>query len=264
MGNGTVKILVLGDIVGRPGRNAVFENLDKIKKLYSPDFIIINAENAAGGFGITPDIANDFFKAGIDLITTGNHVWRQKDIKSYLDNEKRIIRPLNYPPGIPGKGTSIIQKNGFKIAAINLLGRIFMDPVDCPFRSAEKEIKKLTVQTKVIVVDFHAEATSEKVAMGRHLEGKASFVFGTHTHIQTADECVLPGGTAYITDIGMTGPIDSVIGMEKKKVLQRFLTGMPHKFDVAHGKAKIEGAIAEIHYETGRATEIKRIQLQAE
>ncbi len=256
-----MNVLVVGDIVGRPGRTAILNNIKNIKKQYEPDLIIINAENSAGGFGITPEIADNFLNQGVDVITTGNHVWRQKDIKNYLDMEERIIRPINFPPGIPGRGSVVIEKNGVKYAVINLIGRIFMEPMDCPFRVVSKEIKNLKDEVDIIIVDFHAEATSEKIAMGWHLDGKTALVFGTHTHVQTADERVLPGGTAYITDIGMTGPINSVIGMEKNKVLKRFLTGMPYKFDVAEGETRIEGAIAELSTVTGKANKIMRLQI---
>ncbi len=257
-----MRIIFIGDIVGKGGRNAVKALLPSIINKFKLDFVIANGENAAGGFGITEKIANDLFNIGIHVITTGNHVWDKKEFIPQISKIDRIIRPLNYPPGVPGYGSVVIQtSNGKKIAVLNLSGRVFMSNTDCPFRKGLEEIEKLKEQTNIIIVDFHAEATSEKIAFGYYVDGNVSAVIGTHTHVQTADEKILPGGTAYITDVGMTGPVHSIIGIEIDQIIQRFLTNMPMRFEVAKGNCTLSAVILEINEETGKATAIQRLQL---
>jgi metallophosphoesterase (TIGR00282 family) len=254
-----LKVLVIGDIVGRPGRNAVKEYLQKNGDEY--DFIIANGENAAGGRGITPQIVYDFFNYGVDVITLGNHVWDKKEIIEFIEHEPNLIRPANYPPPTPGKGAVIVKlASGVKIGVINLSGRIFLPSLDCPFRKAKKLIKELKKETSLIIIDFHAEATSEKVAFGWFLDGQVSGVLGTHTHIQTADERILPGGTAYISDIGMTGPRNSVLGMKKEAIIERFLTQMPIRFEVAGGETIFNAVSLNLEIQSGKCTKIKRIK----
>ncbi len=254
-----LKVLVVGDIVGRPGRNAVKEYLQKNGDEY--DFIIANGENAAGGRGITPQIVYDFFNYGVDVITLGNHVWDKKEIIEFIEHEPNLIRPANYPPPTPGKGAVIVKlASGVKIGVINLSGRIFLPSLDCPFRKAKKLIKELKKETSLIIIDFHAEATSEKVAFGWFLDGQVSGVLGTHTHIQTADERILPGGTAYISDIGMTGPRNSVLGMKKEAIIERFLTQMPIRFEVAGGETIFNAVSLNLEIQSGKCTKIKRIK----
>ncbi|WP_068748501.1 TIGR00282 family metallophosphoesterase [Thermovenabulum gondwanense] len=257
-----MKILFIGDIVGRPGRNILKENLKNIIEEYTVDFVIANGENAAGGNGITKKVAEELFETGVNFLTMGNHVWDNKDIFTFIDNEERIIRPLNYPPGTPGKGSKIIEiKNNLKIGIINISGRTYMQNLDCPFRTCIEEIEKISSITNIIIVDFHAEATSEKQAMGWYLDGKVSAVIGTHTHVQTADERILPGGTAYITDVGMTGAFNSILGVEVEGVIKKFITQLPARFDVAKGIAQLNSVLIEIEENTGRATSINRINL---
>jgi len=257
-----MRILFVGDIVGKPGRRALRELLGKVIESYGIDFTIANGENAAGGMGITPAIALEIFEMGVDVLTTGNHIWAKKEIISFLNEEPRILRPANYPEQVPGKGSGIFSsKQGQKIGVINLEGRVFMKHLDCPFRAGEKEVEKLRKETLAIVVDFHAEATSEKMAMGWFLNGGVSAVLGTHTHIQTSDDRILDEGTAYITDVGMTGPLDSVIGIRKQVALDRFLTQIPWKFDVASGEIELQGVMVEIDEKTGKSREIKRLRI---
>jgi len=260
-----VKILFIGDIVGKPGRKAMDLFLRKTQEEHGVTFTIANGENAAGGFGVTPSIVEDLFSSGVDVITTGNHVWAKKEALQFVSKEHRLLRPLNYPPGTPGVGSVVMKdRDGNKVAVLNLEGRVFMRPQDCPFRAAEAEIPLLKEETPVIIVDFHAEATSEKVAMGWFLDGKASGVFGTHTHIQTADEHILPEGTAYITDVGMTGPTESVIGVKKDIILRRFLTALPERFETATRFPQFQAVIAEVSSEDGRARSIQRLSLVGE
>lgn len=257
-----LKLLFIGDIVGRPGRNIIKENLRNLIEENNVDFVIANGENAAGGNGITKKIAEELFDAGINFFTMGNHVWDNKEIFSFIDTEERIIRPLNYPPGAPGKGSNIIEiKNNLKIGIINISGRTFMQALDCPFRTCAEEIEKINKITNIIVVDFHAEATSEKQAMGWFLDGKVSLVVGTHTHVQTADERILPKGTAYITDVGMTGAYDSILGIDKDEVIKKFLNQLPARFEVASGRAQLNSVLVEIDEITGLAISIKRLNL---
>ena len=259
-----MNILCIGDIVGRPGREALAQVLPKLKKEHSIDFVIVNAENASGGSGLIPKNAEEIFGCGVDVITMGDHVWDKSEILAYLqEHPQKIIRPANFPEGAPGAGWTILTAaNGVKVGVINLLGRTFMRyNILCPFLALEGIVAQIKKQTTLIMVDMHAEATSEKVALGHFADGKVSSVFGTHTHIQTADEKILPGGTAYITDLGMTGPYDSVIGQDKAKIITRFLTSMPHKFEVARAQATVHGIIVKVDSKTGRANSISRIQV---
>ena len=263
-----MKLLFIGDIVGEPGRKAVKVLLPKLREQHGLDFVIANGENSAGGSGITPKTAAEIFAAGVDVITSGDHLWDQKEVVELLQNERRFIRPLNYPPGTPGQGSAIFEirnpkseiRSPLSIAVLNLQGRVFMGELDDPFRAAEEGVAELRQTTPVIVVDFHAEATSEKIALGWHLDGKVSAVLGTHTHVQTADERVLPQGTAYITDVGMTGPRDGIIGMDRRAILEHFLTGLPTRFSVASGATQLNGVALEVD-EDGRARQISRIFL---
>lgn len=234
--------------------------LDKLNGIYKWDVCIANAENAAGGKGINYNVADEIFESGIDAITLGNHTWSRKEILNFIDSTDKIIRPSNYPKGVPGKGRLIIEKNGIKIGIVNLLGRIYMDSnVECPFRTADRDISILKQQCKIIFVDFHAEATSEKVALANYLDGRVSAVVGTHTHVQTADEKILEKGTAYITDVGMTGPEEGIIGVDKDLIIKKFLTGMPAYFEPAKGRACINAVIIDIDENTGHARSIQRI-----
>lgn len=256
-----MKVLFIGDIVGSPGRDAIKKLLPGLAKEYKLKFIIANAENAAGGSGITPAVAEDLFACGIDVLTSGDHIWKKREVWEIINQEARILRPLNFPVGAPGNGSGVFQaKGGPKIGVINVNGRVFMEALECPFRTASAAVKDLSKDTKVIIVDIHAEATSEKVALGWYLDGKVSAVLGTHTHIQTADERILPQGTAYLTDAGMTGPYDSVIGRKVEDVLERFLTAIPTRFEVASGNLQLHGAVVDIDEKTGKAESIVRIQ----
>jgi metallophosphoesterase (TIGR00282 family) len=260
-----VKLLFIGDIVGQPGRRAVKELVPKLREQHALDFVIANGENSAGGSGITPKIAEEIFSAGVDVITTGDHLWDQKEVMELLENEKRFLRPLNYPTATPGQGSAIFEfrnsklETRNKIGVSNLQGRTFMPPLENPFTAGLDAIKKLREQTKIIFVDFHAEATSEKIAFARMVDGQVSAVVGTHTHVQTADEQIFPGGTAYLTDAGFTGPHESVLGREITPVIQRFLTGMPQRFEVAKERVLLHGAVIEIDEASGRASAIQRI-----
>ena len=253
-------ILVIGDIVGQPGRQAVKELLPGLRQQYGFSLVIANAENVAGGLGLTSTTAEELLSAGIDVLTSGNHIWAQKEIIPHLDGEMPILRPLNYPSGVPGKGY-IVNRQAM---VVNLIGRTFMGDFDCPFRAIDQLLTEVKPKPPVIIVDFHAEATSEKVAMGRYLDGRVSAVLGTHTHVGTTDSQLLPQGTAYVTDIGMTGPVDSVIGMETEVVIQRFLTGIPHRMSVAKGKTMFNAVLVRVDKESGRAISIDRIYKEAE
>lgn len=253
------RILFLGDIVGRPGRDAVQAALPSLITQFEPTFTIVNGENAAAGHGITPSIAEELFAQGVDAITLGNHGFNKREIYPYLESGKAIVRPGNLPAGTPGRGTLTIQKDNLQLAISNACGRVFMDGYDCPFRYLREQSELVGCHW---FVDFHAEATSEKIAMGWFLNGKASAVVGTHTHVQTGDERILPGNTAYITDVGMCGPRDGVIGMDREIVLHRFLTSMPARFEVASGIASVRGVMIEVNRETGRAVHIERINFE--
>lgn len=255
-----IKLLFIGDIVGEPGRKAVREILPKLRAQHGLHFVVANGENSAGGNGITPRLAVEIFSAGVDVITTGDHLWDQKEVMQLLAGEPRFVRPLNYPPGTPGQGSVVIRPPGqTPIGVMNLQGRVFMTPMDCPFAAASREVERLRAQTPIIFVDIHAEATSEKIALARMLDGQVSAVVGTHTHVQTADEQIFPGGTAYLTDAGFTGPHESVIGREIAPVLRRFLTGMPQRFEVARGRVLLQGVVIEIAAATGKAVSIQRV-----
>ncbi|MDD5500572.1 MAG: TIGR00282 family metallophosphoesterase [Candidatus Omnitrophica bacterium] len=256
-----MNILFIGDIVGSPGREAIKELVPSFKKDKTADFVIANAENAAGGSGITSRVAEELFASGVDVITSGDHIWKKSDIFELINREDRILRPLNFPPGAPGRGYGVFKSaSGARIGVVNVNGRVFMEPLECPFKTVSRAVEELAKDTKIILVDIHAEATSEKVALGRYLDGRVSAVFGTHTHIQTADEKILPKGTAYITDVGMTGPYDSVIGRRVEDVLTRFLSSIPVKFEVAQGDIQLCGALVEIDDSTGKAVSLSRVQ----
>lgn len=256
-----MRLLMIGDIVGRPGRRAVKQNLPDLLGDKKIDLVIANGENAAGGNGITREVAREILSCGVDVITMGNHVWNQKESYTYIEKENRIIRPGNYPPGTPGRGAGIFKaKNGIDVGVVNISGRVFMQELDCPFRKADELVNGLKGKADIILVDFHAEASSEKMAMGWYLDGRVSAVCGTHTHVQTADERVLPGGTAYISDVGMTGPADSVIGVKKELVIEKFITQMPRRFEVAEGLFQFNAVIIEIDPLAARAVHIERIQ----
>ena len=256
-----MKILFIGDIVGRGGRRAIEKLLPVVVAQREIDFTIANGENAAGGFGITPETAEKLFTLGIDCLTSGNHVWDKKDCLEYLGRQRKLLRPLNYPEAI-GHGHYLGETpSGRRILIVNLQGRVFMSPIDCPFRSIERLLKRFE-EEKIIIIDMHAEASSEKIAMGHFLNGRVSAVLGTHTHVQTADECVLSGGTAYITDVGMTGPFDSVIGMEKEKSIRRLITQQPLSIQPAKKKIRLNAVIIEIDEETGKASAIERICME--
>jgi metallophosphoesterase (TIGR00282 family) len=248
-----VLILAIGDVIGKPGRKALSQLLPGLRREYGIDLIMVNGENAAGGIGLTVATAKEMLDAGADVLTSGNHIWMHREIYPYLDSDMPILRPLNYPPGVPGRGYLVMGK----VAVVNLIGRVFIDDFDCPFRAMDTLLAEL--ELKIIVVDFHAEATSEKVAMGRYLDGRVSAVLGTHTHVGTTDAQILPGGTAYVTDIGMTGPLDSVIGDDAEAAIRRFLTRMPHRLSVGKGKIALNGIVVEIDDNTGQALSIERI-----
>lgn len=256
-----MKVLFIGDIVGKPGRKAVKDGLPGIISKLKIDFVIANAENAAAGFGITKSIGEELLSLGIDVMTSGNHIWDKKEAVSYIPKENRLLRPANYPEGVAGSGSIVIKtSSGEKIAVLNLSGRVFMPALDCPFQTAKRELPELKKQTNVIIVDFHAEATSEKSAIGWFLDGEVSAIVGTHTHVQTADEKILPKGTAFITDVGMTGPVDSVIGVEKEQIINKFLTQIPVRFETAKGEAMLSCVLLDINSKTGLANSIQRLQ----
>ena len=256
-----MKILVIGDIIGRPGRQAVQTLVPDLREEYGLDLVIANAENSAGGFGVTPATADELFDAGIDILTSGNHVWAQKEIIPYLDSDVPILRPLNYPPGVPGRGYTVEGQ----VMVVSLIGRTFIDYFDCPFRAMDRLLAEVESKPPVIIVDFHAEATSEKIAMGRYLDGRVSAVLGTHTHVGTIDAKLLPNGTAYVTDIGMVGPEDSIIGDEPEKVLERFLTIIPVRLAVGQqGKVIFDAILVKVNDDSGRATGIERICREVE
>ncbi len=255
-----MNILAIGDIIGRPGRQIIHKYLRNLRQQYGLDLVIANGENAAGGFGLTVSTARELLNDGIDVLTSGNHIWAQKEIIPHLDGDMPILRPLNYPPGVPGRGYLTTGKT----LVVNLIGRTFMTNYDCPFRTMDRLLADLEPKPPVIIVDFHAEATSEKVALGHYLDGRVSAVLGTHTHIGTIDARILPGGTAYVTDIGMTGPTDSIIGDDAGAVIQRFLTMMPHHLSVGKGKPELNAIVVELDEASGKATGIERIHREME
>jgi metallophosphoesterase (TIGR00282 family) len=254
--------MFIGDIFGKPGRMAVYKDLPLLKDNYSPDIVVANAENIAGGFGITDNLCKKLFRYGVDIITTGNHVWDRPDTADYLEQEKRVLRPINYPPGTPGSSSVVFETDsGVKVAIVNAQGRIFMRAIDDPFRLVLAEVERLREITKIIVIDFHAEATSEKMGMASFLDGKVSAVLGTHTHVQTADERILAGGTAAITDAGMTGPHDSIIGVRSELALQLMLTGRNVRFSPADGDVRLQGCFVDVDEDSGKAMSIERIDI---
>ena len=250
-----------GDTMARAGRRVLEERLHDLRAQREVDFVVSNVENAAAGFSITPRIAEDLFAAGVDCMTSGNHIFDKKEILAYIEKEHRLLRPANYPPGAPGRGRWVGKVRGISVAVINLQGRIFMPPCDDPFRVADAQLSALEPSVKVILIDMHAEATSEKIALGRYLDGKVSAIVGTHTHVQTADEQILPGGTAFLTDLGMTGPHDGVIGMQSEIVLERFLRGFAPKMEPSEGEIKLNGLIVDIDEETGQALRVERVSV---
>jgi metallophosphoesterase (TIGR00282 family) len=255
-----IKLLFIGDIVGKPGRRIVKRTLHRLVEAEEIDLVVANGENSAGGFGINPEVSRELFDAGIDIITMGNHTWDNREVNQLLEVEDRVIRPANYPEGTPGSGfTAVETAKGVMVGIINLMGQVFLDPLACPFRTADICIQQLKRKTNLILVDMHAEATSEKIALGRYLDGRVTAVLGTHTHVTTADEKILPMGTAYITDVGMTGPVDSVLGIKAELVIQKFLTKRPVRFEVAGGVSELNAVVIEAD-EYGLATHIRRIR----
>lgn len=257
-----MRLVYFGDVVGRPGRRAVASAIAQLRKSFEIDFIIANCENSAGGKGVDPKSAEALRDAGVDVLTSGNHIWQKREILPYLRENGRLIRPLNFPPDVPGVGWTVrtSAKGAVPVAVINLIGRVFMGQAECPFRAVAAILPRIEEQARVVFVDMHAEATSEKVSMGWYLDGRVSAVVGSHTHVQTADEGILPGGTAYLTDAGMCGPEESVLGVRTDRVVERFLTQMPTRFDVASGMVLVQGAIVEIDPSSGRALSIERIR----
>jgi metallophosphoesterase (TIGR00282 family) len=256
-----MRILFIGDIVGKPGRRAVRELLPVIVEENRIDFVIANCENAAAGFGVTGEVVEELSRDRIDVLTSGNHIWDKKEVMQFVEDYETLLRPANYPEGAPGRGSVVVHaRNGIPVGVINLAGRVFMHPIDCPFRTADREIERMIKKARVIIVDMHAEATSEKIAMGWYLDGRVTAVLGTHTHVQTADDRILPGGTAYITDVGMTGPFNSVIGIKKDAILQRFLLQIPNKFDVAKEDVRLQGVVIDISPEGG-AVGVERLSV---
>jgi 2',3'-cyclic-nucleotide 2'-phosphodiesterase len=256
-----IKIIFIADLVGKPGRFVLSQMCRMLRERHGAAYVIANIENAAGGFGITPEMSRKIFSYGVDCQTSGNHIWDRMDILKYLDEQPKLLRPANFPPGCPGNGSYIDEADGIKIGVLNLMGRTYMKDIDCPFRVADKEVALLRESTKIIVVDFHAEVTSEKQAMAYYLDGRVSAVIGTHTHVQTADETISEKGTAYITDAGMTGAHDSIIGMAKQPSLGRFLTGMPKRFSCATDDVRISGLILTVNADDGKAVEIEPFNL---
>jgi len=260
-----MRVLFIGDVVGKPGRRMLTRNLDSLVDRHRVDFIVANAENAAGGFGVTPEVAAELFDLGIHCLTSGNHIWDKKEACDLLDEQPALLRPLNYPAGCPGGGVYVGQTAaGLPVAVLNIMGRVFMPPCDDPFRRIDEALSDLDPEIRIIIVDFHGEATSEKVAMGWHLDGRVSMVLGTHTHVPTADERILPQGTAYQSDVGMTGPYQSVIGVMAEDVLQRFRTGMPTRFRTAKRGAELYAALVTVDEKSGRATAIQRLHAAGE
>lgn len=260
-----MKVLFLGDVFGKPGREVLKAKLPVMVEENNIDFVIANGENAAGGIGITPDICKTLLNMGVDIVTSGNHIYKKNEILDYIERQPRLLKPANYPPATPGSGYHIMSdKKNNRIAVINVCGRVFIDYFDCPFRTIDKIINNIREETPVIIVDFHAEVTSEKVAMGWYLDGRVSAIVGTHTHVQTADERILPGGTAYITDVGMVGPRDSVIGVRKENIIKRFLTMMPQKFTVSDDNYLINAVVIDINEKSGRANNITRLNMVIE
>src|SRR5215211_294931 len=260
-----IRLLFLGDIVGKPGRELIRKGLSSLREHYEVDLVIANAENAAAGRGITRELGDQLLDWGVDVMTSGNHIWAQREAIDYIGAETRLLRPANFPAGVPGQGTYLARTAaGRPVGVINVMGRVFMQELDNPFQRVIEEIEALRARTRIIFVDFHAEATSEKIAMGWHLDGKVTAVVGTHTHVQTADEQILPGGTAYLTDVGMTGPHDGVIGVEKTAVIDKFIRGMPVRMETATGNPRLNGILIAADESTGKATSVQRISFSAD
>lgn len=257
-----MKIMMVGDIVGGPGRAVFAEVAANLRNSGEVDFIVANGENVAGGRGITDKLAADLLSAGADVVTLGDHTWDQKEVNACLEREARVVRPANFAPGCPGKGWTTVTTSFGPVTVINLVGRVFLSPYDCPFRAVDEILKRPDLG-RMIVVDMHAEATAEKIAMGRYLDGRVSVVGGTHTHVQTSDEEILPHGTAYITDLGMTGPKDSIIGRDIESVMCKLVKGMPSKFHIATGNVMLEGIIADVDRESGRARSVRRVRVKS-
>ncbi len=258
-----MKVIIIGDIVGKPGRRVLTATLKKLKEQHDTEFVVANVENAAEGAGLVPKVGDEILAAGVDVMTSGNHIFDKKEVIQYIENQPRLLRPANYAPDAPGRGLWLgSTDSGTPVAVINVQGRIFMPPSDCPFRAADRLLAEVGNRASVIIVDHHAEATSEKLAMGRYLDGRVSVVVGTHTHVQTADEQVMSGGTAYITDLGMTGPYDSVIGVQTQLVITRFVRGLPLRYQTASENAQLHGVVVEIDERTGKAVSIVRLQIK--
>lgn len=258
-----MKAIIIGDVVGKPGRAVLTQTLKRLKEQHEAEFVVANVENAAAGAGIIPRVAEEILNAGVDVMTSGNHIYDKKEGIQVIENEPRLLRPANYASDAPGRGVWVGSTvAGTPVAVINVQGRVFMPPTECPFKTAERIISEIKTRAAVVIVDHHAEATSEKWAMGRYLDGRVSVVVGTHTHVQTADEQILPGGTAYITDLGMTGPHDSIIGVESQLVISKFLRGMPTRFETASKDARLNGVVVEIDERTGKAVSIQRLQVK--
>ncbi len=258
-----MRVLLSGDTVGRPGRRVLQERLADVRRQYEIDFVVSNVENAAGGFSITPRIAEELFAAGVDVMTSGNHIFDKKEVLEYIEREPRLLRPANYPRGVPGRGCWVGEVKGVPVAVLNLQGRVFMPPSsDDPFRTADEQIVAINAEAKVILVDMHCEATSEKMGMGRYLDGRVSAVVGTHTHVQTADEQILPGGTAYLTDLGMTGSHNGVIGIQTEIIIERFLRGLSPRMENCDGEIKLNGLIVDVDETTGHARRVQRLSLR--
>lgn len=257
-----MRVLFIGDIIGKSGRNVLKGNLKELKKEYEVDVCIANGENTASGIGITCVIAQELYGYGVDIITTGNHVYSKKEVFNFIESDKNIVRPANYPEGAPGQGSMVFNTAKGKLGVINLLGRIYMNPCDCPFKAADREIEEIKKQTRMVFVDFHAEATSEKAALAWYLDGRVSCVIGTHTHVQTADERILDYGTAFISDAGMTGPSDGIIGVDRDISIRRFITCIPEHFEVAKGIAQLNGVIIDIEENTGKSIKIQRLDIR--
>ncbi|MBL8052441.1 MAG: TIGR00282 family metallophosphoesterase [Nitrospira sp.] len=256
-----MKVLCIGDVMGEPGRRTLARMVPRLVAQRQIDAVIANGENVAGGFGITRELAEELFETGVSVITTGNHAWDKKEAVEYCSREPRLLRPGNYPPGVPGNGSVVFETaSGERLAVLQLMGRVYMPTLDCPFQAAKRELSRLKRETSAIVVDMHAETTSEKMAMGHFLDGEVTAVVGTHTHVQTADEQILPKGTAYITDIGMTGPLHSVIGVKKELAIEKFLTGMPKRFEVASGPSVFCAVLLELDVRLGKAVAFERIR----
>ncbi|MGG3873927.1 TIGR00282 family metallophosphoesterase [Brevibacillus laterosporus] len=258
-----MKLLFIGDIVGSPGREIVKDYVPRLKRKYAPDLIVVNGENSAHGRGITRKIANELFQVGVQAITMGNHTWDNREVFDFIDEDSRIVRPANFPEGTPGKGLTYVQTHVGEVAIINVQGRTFLPPLMCPFETAERLVEEARKRTKFIFVDVHAEATSEKQALGWYLDGKISAMVGTHTHVQTGDERILPNGTGYITDAGMCGPTDGILGMERSAVIKKFLTQLPVRFEVAEGPTQLNGVLFTLDNSTGKTKKIDRIRIDA-